>query len=112
MHDTNLIILKEWRRLRLCECRLRALCYHWPAEALALAERSAALYLDWDSIYWGMVPAHVQLDRLPEAEVALKKYRSLAPNMTISELRRLLPLRDPAALEMTLDGLQAAGLPE
>ena len=59
-----------------------------------------------------MIPAYVQLDRLPEAEVALKKYRSLAPNMTISELRRLLPLRDPAALEMTLDGLRAAGLPE
>ena len=86
-------------------------CGH-PAEALALAERSAALYPDWDSIYWAMIPAYVQLDRLPEAEVALKKYRSLAPNMTISELRRLLPLRDPAALEMTLDGLRAAGLPE
>ncbi|MDP6707986.1 MAG: adenylate/guanylate cyclase domain-containing protein [Alphaproteobacteria bacterium] len=83
-----------------------------PAEALALAERSAALYPDWDSIYWAMVPAYVQLDRLPEARAALTKYRSLAPNMTVSELRRLLPLRYPSPLEMTLDGLRAAGLPE
>ena len=47
-----------------------------------------------------------------EAQAALAKYRSLAPDMTILELRRLLPFRYPAPLEMTLDGLRAAGLPE
>ncbi len=83
-----------------------------PKEALALAERSASIYPDWDSTYWALIPAYVQLKRLPEAQAALAKYRSLAPDMTISELRRLLPFRYPASLEMTLNGLRAAGLPE
>ncbi|MBT8352893.1 MAG: adenylate/guanylate cyclase domain-containing protein [Desulfofustis sp.] len=83
-----------------------------PDKALELAERSVAIYPDWDSTYWALVPAYVQLDRLPEAQAALAKYESLAPGMTISKLRRLLPFRYPAPLEMTLDGLRAAGLPE
>ncbi len=39
-----------------------------PAQALELAERSVALYPDWDSAYWLLIPAYVQLDRLPEAQ--------------------------------------------
>ena len=83
-----------------------------PAQALELAERSAALYPDWDSTYWGLIPAYVQLDRLPEARAALAKFLSLAPGMTVSGLRQLLPLRSHASLEMVLDGLRKAGLPE
>ena len=82
-----------------------------PAEALELAERSASLNPDWDSTYWGLIPAYVQLDRLPEARAALIKYLSLAPGMTVSGLRQLLPIRNPASLEMVLDGLRKAGLP-
>jgi tetratricopeptide (TPR) repeat protein len=81
-----------------------------PAQALELAERSVALYPDWDSAYWLLIPAYVQLDRLPEARVALTKYLSLAPGMMITKLRQLLPLREPESLEMTLDGLRKAGL--
>jgi TolB-like protein/class 3 adenylate cyclase/Tfp pilus assembly protein PilF len=83
-----------------------------PNEALTLAERSVALYPDWDSTYWALIPAYVQLERLPDAQAALAKYQLLAPGMTISELRRLLPFRYPAPLDMTLDGLRKAGLPE
>ena len=83
-----------------------------PAQALELAERSVALYSDWDSAYWLLIPAYVQLDRMPEARAALPKYLSLAPGMTITKLRQLLPIREPALLEMTLDGLQKAGLPD
>jgi adenylate cyclase len=81
-------------------------------KALELAERSVAIYPDWDSTYWALIPAYVQLDRLPEAQAALAKFESLAPDMTISKLRSLLPFRYPAPLELTLDGLRAAGLPD
>lgn len=81
-------------------------------EALVLAERSVAIYPDWDSTYWALIPAYVQLGRLPEAQAALAKYELLAPDMTISKLRNLLPFRYPGPLEMTLDGLRAAGLPD
>ncbi len=83
-----------------------------PAGALELAERSASLNPDWDSTYWGLIPAYVQLDRLPEARAALSKFLSLAPGMTVSGLRQLLPIKNQASLEMVLDGLQKAGLPD
>jgi adenylate cyclase len=80
-------------------------------DALALAERSIGVYPDWDSVYWLLIPAYVQLGRLPEARAALPKYLALAPDATIAKLRRL-PFRKPEALEMVLDGLRQAGLPE
>jgi hypothetical protein len=78
---------------------------------LELARRSAALYADWDSTYWVLVPAYVQLDRMPEARAALAKLQSLAPGFTVSVARQRLPIRDPASLEMVLAGFQKAGLP-
>ena len=83
-----------------------------PAEALLLVERSAGLNPDLDSAYWGLVPTYVQLDRMPEARAALAKYLSLAPSMTVSRLRQLLPIRNQASLELILDGLRKAGLPD
>jgi adenylate cyclase len=83
-----------------------------PAEALELAERSVSLNPDWDSSYWGLIPAYVQLDRLPEARAALSKFLSLAPGVTVSGLRKLLPIRNQASLELVLDGLRRAGLPD
>jgi len=83
-----------------------------PTQALDLAERSLALNPDWDSTYWCVIPAYVQLDRLPEAQAALPKFLSLAPGMTVSGLRRLLPFRTQLSLEMVLDGFRKAGLAE
>jgi tetratricopeptide (TPR) repeat protein len=82
-----------------------------PAQALELAKRSAALYAEWDSTYWVLIPAYVQLDRMAEAKDSLAKFRSLAPGFTVSVARQRLPIRDPASLEMILAGLQKAGLP-
>jgi adenylate cyclase len=83
-----------------------------PAKGLELIERSAALNPDWDSVYWVLIPALVQLDRLPEAKAALAKLLSLSPGITVSALRNRLPLKDTASLNMVLDGLRNAGLPE
>ena len=83
-----------------------------PAKALELAERSAALNPDWDTAYWVLVPACVQLGRLPDAQAALAKFRALAPGMTVSGFQRVLPLKDPAALNIILDGFRRAGLPD
>ena len=42
-----------------------------PNQALELAKRSASLYPDWDTTYWVLVPAYVQLDRLAMREPRL-----------------------------------------
>ncbi len=83
-----------------------------PDQALDLAKRSAALYPDWDSTYWVLVTALAQLDRLAEARSALSKLLSLSHGLTVSALRQRLPIRNPAALDMILDGCRKAGLPE
>src|SRR5262249_16607561 len=81
-----------------------------PDQALELARRSAALYADWDSTYWALIPAYVQLGRMAEAEAALATFRLLPLGFTVSVGRQRLPIRDPASLEMILDGLRKAGL--
>ena len=45
-----------------------------PDKALELAERSVAIYPDWDSTYWALVPAYVQLDRLPASPAQMAPF--------------------------------------
>jgi adenylate cyclase len=83
-----------------------------PEQALQLGKRSAALNPDWDSTYWLLVPAYAQLNRPADARVALAKLVALSPGLTVSGARQRLPIRDPASLEMVLDGFRKAGLPD
>jgi tetratricopeptide (TPR) repeat protein len=83
-----------------------------PEQALQLGKKSAALYPDWDTAYWLLVPAHVQLGNLGEAQAALARLVALTPGMTVSGTRRRFPIRNQEFLNMVLDGLRAAGLPE
>jgi TolB-like protein len=83
-----------------------------PEKALDLGKKSVALYADWDTTYWLLVPAYVQTGRMPEAQAALARLVALTPGLTISGARRRLPMRNRATLDMVLDGLREAGLPE
>ena len=80
--------------------------------AASLAERSIALNPNFDSAYWVLVAAYTQLDRLPEARTALAKLRSLEPGAMIAKLRKTLPIRNPVHMELVLDSLRKAGLPD
>jgi TolB-like protein len=82
------------------------------AQALDLAKRSAALYPDWDTTYWVLIAAYGKLDRPAEARAALAKLMVLSPGLTVSGARQRLPIRNRASLDMILDGLRNAGLPE
>ncbi|HYV89547.1 MAG TPA: adenylate/guanylate cyclase domain-containing protein, partial [Candidatus Polarisedimenticolia bacterium] len=61
--------------------------------------------------YWALVPAYVQLDRPSDAQAALAKLVALSPGLTVSGARQRLPIRNPASLDMILDGFRRAGLP-
>ena len=91
---------------------LAHLCCSRPAEALEYSNRAASIYDGWDTTYRVMASALAQLDRLDEARAAVGKLLELAPNMTVSGLRERWPLRNKDKLEMILDGLSRAGLPE
>lgn len=83
-----------------------------PAEACELAKKSARMYADWDTTYWVLIPALVQLGRMQEARFAVTKFLELSPTATISQLRELMSLRNTEYLNLTLDGMAAAGLPK
>ena len=81
-------------------------------EAYELSKKSTRVYADWDSAYWSMIPALVQLGRTDEARSAVLIFLELAPNATVNRLRELLPVRNPDYLNLILDGMTKAGLPE
>jgi adenylate cyclase len=83
-----------------------------PVEAHELARKAARMYSDWDSIYWALIPALVQLGRTDEARSNLPKFLELSPNATVTRLGELLPVRNPDYLNLILDGMAKAGLPE
>jgi TolB-like protein/class 3 adenylate cyclase len=83
-----------------------------PAEAHELARKSARMYAEWDSTYWALIPALVQLGRIDEARSTVSKFLELSPNATVTRLGELLPIRNPDYLNLILDGMAKAGLPE
>ena len=50
--------------------------------------------------------------KIPEAEKAMARLRQLNPNLRISNLKELLPIRRPQDFDRWADGLRRAGLPE
>lgn len=88
------------------------LCLGRPERAIELAQRSAALNPTWDSAYWVLVAAYAKLDRLEEARAALAQFLARWPGATVATLRQRLPFRSGPSLDMILDGLRKAGLPE
>lgn len=83
-----------------------------PTEACDMATKSARMYADWDTTYRVLASALVQLDRMEEARSSIAKLLDLYPTVTVSRLRSLWPIRNPETLNMILDGLRIAGLPE
>ncbi len=88
------------------------LCLGRTERAIGLAQRSAALNPNWDSAYWLLAAACARHDRMDEARAALARFLSLWPGATVTTLRKRLPFRSGPSLDMILDGLRKAGLPE
>jgi hypothetical protein len=75
-----------------------------PPRQAELAERSASL----NPVGLDLLRSdpHMFNSTIAGGRAALIKYLSLAPGTTVSGLRRLLPIRSQASLEMVLDGLR------
>ena len=83
-----------------------------PEDAVEAALRATTLNPGSESAYWVLAAALVQIGSLSEAHETLAKFKASAPGITISKLRRALPIRSPQSLEKILASLQDAGLPE
>ena len=56
--------------------------------------------------------AYVELDRLDDADDAIKTLLGIIPHYTVKEAARIWPWRIDEVRERFLDGLRKAGLPE
>jgi adenylate cyclase len=57
-----------------------------------------------------LAASYGQLGRIKEAQAALKEMLLLMPGMTIDDVRKQVPFKDPVHMERYLDGLRKAGL--
>jgi TolB-like protein/cytochrome c-type biogenesis protein CcmH/NrfG len=57
-----------------------------------------------------MAASYGQLGRIEEAQAALKEVLLLMPSMTMDDVRKQVPFKDPNHIERYLDGLRKAGL--
>jgi TolB-like protein/Flp pilus assembly protein TadD len=57
-----------------------------------------------------MAAIYGQLGRIEEAQAALKELLLLMPGMTIDDVRKQVPFKNPNHMEQYLDGLRKAGL--
>jgi adenylate cyclase len=83
-----------------------------PEDAFECASRSVAINPDADVAYYVLVPACGYLGRTEDAARAIAKLQSLAPGITTSSFRKRMPFMDEVHMNILLDGLRKAGLPE
>jgi tetratricopeptide (TPR) repeat protein len=81
-------------------------------EAASWLERSRRRRPDFHITHRALAATYAQLDRLEEAQMALREDLRLAPDESVSRIKAQLPEIDPTLLEPYLDGLRKAGLPE
>ena len=80
--------------------------------ALSYAERSFSIAEGFGATSWMLIAANALLGRIDEARRQLQKYLSLTPDMTIADIVRGQPNREPDRIANILAGLRLAGLPE
>lgn len=78
--------------------------------AIKWTRRSLATFNEWPMTYWALVAAYAHLDRMAEAEAALSKLLSIAPQTTVAYMQRI-PWRYPERQAIMIEGLRKAGLP-
>jgi adenylate cyclase len=83
-----------------------------PEEAYEYASKAAALDPEVDVVYYVLIPACGYLGRIEEARRAIVKLQSLSPGTTTASFRKKMPLRNEVHMNVLLDGLRKAGLPE
>jgi TolB-like protein/Flp pilus assembly protein TadD len=61
-------------------------------------------------VYRLLAASYGQLGRIEEAKAALKELLLLIPGMTIDDVRKQVPFKNPVHMERYIDGLRKAGL--
>jgi adenylate cyclase len=81
-------------------------------EALDWASRALARSPNFGWIHWLVIAANGYLGRLGEAKRALAAYRDIFPDVTLGRIRNGQQTKDPRRVEVLIEGLRLAGMPE
>ena len=73
-------------------------------------EKALKLNPDFMSSYIGLTATYSLLGMDEKAHTAAEQLLRLNPNLSLKDLRRSMPYKDPADINLLIDGLQKAGL--
>jgi len=81
-------------------------------EAASWAERALRVQPNWVPAWRNAAASHALAGRPENARHAIERMRQLAPEIRLSNLKGLMPLRRPEDLARFAEGLRKAGLPK
>jgi TolB-like protein/Tfp pilus assembly protein PilF len=99
----------QWLLGGLAHVKIAQGCYQ---EALDWATRCYAVNRNNQAVHWLLASANGHLGKSAEAKSWLAALEALLPGTTIASIRRGQHMRDPSRIEIVLDGLRLAGMPE
>ncbi|MEO7223691.1 MAG: winged helix-turn-helix domain-containing protein [Devosia sp.] len=88
------------------------LCRGNDQRALDLAERSLAQLPGYSGAYWLLIAANLRLGRGEQAKRTLAEYRAAIPEATLGRIREAHHSREPWRVDLLIDALKQAGMPE
>jgi adenylate cyclase len=98
-----------WQLTGMAHVRMAAGHYE---EALGWATRSYAVNRGFDATYWMLIAANAHLGRLDEARRHLAGLQAISPGVNLARIRRGQLSRDPQRIEVLIEGMRLAGMPE
>ncbi len=81
-------------------------------DALDWAMRSQAINASYDATHWMLIAANAYLGRMHEAQKYLAALEKISPGINLSRIRRGQNSLDPHRIDVLIEGLRQAGLPE
>jgi adenylate cyclase len=81
-------------------------------EAIEAAGKSLAINSGYDATYWMLIAANAHLGRMDEARRYRERLQVLSPGVSLSRIRRGQHTADPDRIDVLIDGMRIAGLPE
>ena len=81
-------------------------------EALEVAKRSLGVNAGYDATYWMIIAANAYLGRMADAQEAVRRLQQISPHVTLARIRRGQRSLDPHRIDVLIEGMRLAGLPE
>jgi TolB-like protein len=88
------------------------LCLRAYQEALDWAERSLAENVGYEATHWMRIAANAHLGRIEASHRALAEFLAIAPHTTLHSVGRAQHTKDPARVDVLIDGMRLAGMAE